>query len=49
MPDSYGPRTYLVGQILPMLLTQKPYDEAVREAIRLADLALDTMGNRTPK
>ena len=44
MSESIGPRTYLVGKILPKLLFSfGAPDDCVTEAIRLADLTLDKM------
>lgn len=54
MPEAIGPRTYLVGRILSALLgsgvvPKDRYDEAVVEAIRLADLTLNAMGQSDGK
>lgn len=50
---AFGPRTWLVGKILPVLLQMAregtEHELAVKEAIRLADLTLDTLSNRQPK
>ncbi len=51
MSEAIGPRVYLVGRILQVLLGLSSWsdtdrgenDAAVVEAVRLADLALDTM------
>ncbi len=54
MSDSFGPRTYLVGQILPVMLTQlicpptnstaDNLSEAVRISLYIADLTIMRMG-----
>lgn len=53
MTPAFGPRTWLVGKILPVLLQMAregtEHELAVKEAIRLADLTLDTLSNRQPK
>ena len=51
MPEAIGPRTYLVGRILSALLSrpQTNDNEIVIEAIRLADLTLDAMGQSDGK
>lgn len=49
MADSFGPRTYLVGQILPILLPDRKdsTDETtlavIDAAIRLADMVMERM------
>lgn len=47
MPDSIGPRTYLVGKILHAMITVAPTAESealATTAVRLADLTLNAMG-----
>lgn len=48
MSDAISPRMYLVGRILPVLIsrgdTPAESDDAVIEAVRLTDLTLNAMG-----
>jgi hypothetical protein len=46
MNPSFGPRIWLVGQILPAILIERKgesHDAAIEEAIRMADKVLDEM------
>lgn len=50
MAEAIGPRTYLVGQVLPALLELKDYeasdDDVAERAITLVDLVLDKMAKQ---
>jgi hypothetical protein len=47
MADSYGPRTYLIGQIVSALIQRSivpiKWEQVADDAILLADLILDRM------
>ena len=46
MSESIGPRTYLVGRILPVMLRPCAQPESLAaEAVRLADLTLNAMSH----
>ncbi len=52
MPDSYGPRTYLVGRIISALIIagNDPDDmETVECTVTLSDRILDRMAAQTTK
>ena len=48
MSESIGPRTYLVGRILQVMLKLRPCaqpESLAAEAVRLADLTLNAMSH----
>lgn len=53
--SGFGPRTYLVGQILPLMLTRHPgggdstaesLDEVIRITLYIVDLTMARMGRK---